>query len=225
MRKIAIIGTGPGWEKAPFNTDWETWTLAGLHDRCEPSRVYEIHTGKEIATAWKNDPIPQKMAWLSRQNLIIHPDLSKNFPNAKIFDYQKYLDKFGKYFTSSISWMLAEAIGEEPDEIGIFGVGMASHTEYAHQKPGCTYLIGWAKALGIKVTIQEGSELLNAPYIYGLEQPPQILVDLALKKKEMQSRASSFEDECMAAREKYQRAQGALEMITYFENNWWAGGK
>lgn len=224
--KIAIIGTGPGWERAPFDDKaWNIWTLAGLHDRCEPDRVYEIHTGQEIADAWKNDPMPMKMAWLKRQNLIIHPSLQTTFPEGKVFDYQKYMDRHGNYFTSSIAWMLAEAIDEKPEEIGIFGVGMASQTEYAHQKPGCTYLIGWAKALGIKVSIQEGSELMVAPYIYGLQYPPKILTDLAVKKKEMESMADSFEHECFAAREKYNKAQGALEMIEYFENNWWSGTK
>jgi hypothetical protein len=223
MRKIAIIGTGPGWEKAPL--DWETWTISGLHDRFTPVRVYELHTAQEIMDAWKEKTTPQKIEWLKKQNLFIHPSLQTTFTNGQVFNYQKYLDKHGSYFTSSISWMLAEAIDEMPDEIGIFGVGMSSLSEYAHQKPGCTYLIGWAKALGIKVTIQEGSELLTSPYIYGLEAPPKILTDLAKQKEQMTIKKQRYEDDCLAAREQYNKAQGALDMIEYFENNFWAGSK
>ena len=219
MRKISIIGTGPGWEKSPFNSDWEIWTLAGLHDRCEPDRVYEIHSGKQIALGWANDPLPQKMAWLKRQKLYIHPTLKTTFPDGIIFDYQKHIDKFGNYFTSSIAWVLAEAIQEKPDEIGIFGVSMSSSGEYAHQKPGCTYLIGWAKALGIKVTIQEGSELLSSPYIYGLEEPPVILESLTKKKEEILSKKNLYEERYNGAMCDHARAEGYLECIEFIENN------
>lgn len=225
MRKIALIGTGPGWEKAPFNSDWETWTIAGLHDRCEPDRVYEIHSGKQIAKGWVDCPIPQKMAWLKRQKLYIHPTLKTTFPDGIVFDYQRHLDKFGNYFTSSISWMLADAIEEKPDEIGIFGVSMSSTGEYGHQKPGCTYLIGWARASGIKVTIQEGSELLAAPYIYGLEEPPLLLESLANKKEEILKKKNVYEERFNGAMCDHARAEGYLECIEFIENNFWSGSK
>jgi len=166
-----------------------------------------------------------EMAWLKRQNLFIHPTMQTTFPDAKVFDYQRHLAKFGNYFTSSISWMLAEAIEENPDEIGIFGISMSSTSEYSHQKPGCAYLIGWARALGIKVTIQEGSELLLAPYIYGLEEPPKFLESLMKKKEEIVAKKNVFEERFNGAMCDNARAEGFLECIEFIENNFWAGSK
>lgn len=224
--KIAIVGTGPNADKAPFNhPDWEVWTIGGLHGKCTPARLYEIHPLSIIAKEFKDDPNPEKLEWMRNQNILIHPSLKEMFPNGEVFDYQRCLDTFGGYFTSSIAWMLADAILERPEKIALYGVTMSSSSEYAHQKPACTYLIGWAKGLGIEVGISEGSELLVAPYLYGLEEPPPMLTSFKMRQNELRGRIHRIENEFEDLRDNRNKLQGALEVWEFMEKNWYAGGK
>ena len=89
---------------------------------------------------------------------------------------------YGKYFTSSVSWMIADAIEAGAKEIAIYGVTMSSNEEYGHQKPACSYLLGWARGKGIKVTIQKDSELMSTLFVYGYEEVPSIIASLKDKK-------------------------------------------
>ena len=45
--------------------------------------------------------------------------------------------------------MLAMAIEQKPEAIGIWGVDMSADEEYSHQRPGCHYFIQRAQELGI----------------------------------------------------------------------------
>jgi hypothetical protein len=218
--KVFILGTGLGFQQPP--SGFEVWCVPGLWGKLTPNRVYELHSGKTLA---KVGMPKEKLEWMKEQNMVIHPSLATTFPNGRVFDYEKYLNKFGSYFTSSISWMLAEAIEEGATEIHICGVSMSSASEYSHQKPACTYLIGWARALGIKVVIQEGSELLAAPYIYGYEDKPLVLEAIERRKNQCLLSKDAAEEEWTLAKAKYHTEIGALQMIEFFENNWWAGSK
>ena len=57
------------------------------------------------------------------------------------------------YYESTFAYMLALAISKYPQEIHIWGVRMAADEEYAYQRANCEYMIGYARGLGIKVTI------------------------------------------------------------------------
>lgn len=66
-----------------------------------------------------------------------------------------------QYFNSSVAYMMALAIAENPDEIGIYGVDMKSGDEFGYQKPNMEYLIGLAEGKGIKVTVPDESPLMK----------------------------------------------------------------
>lgn len=83
----------------------------------------------------------------------------QEIPNAMAYPYGEVSKITGDYWNSSIAYMLAMAISENPDEIGIYGVDMKADDEYGYQRPNCEYLIGFAKGMGIKVTIPEASPL------------------------------------------------------------------
>ncbi len=65
----------------------------------------------------------------------------------------------GAYWNSSIGYMLALAIHEGVDRIGVWGVDMKADDEYGYQRPNCEYLIGLARGKGIDVVIPEESPL------------------------------------------------------------------
>ncbi len=77
----------------------------------------------------------------------------------------------GDYYTSTISYMLALAIMQGREEIHLYGIDLLQDEEYAYQRPGAEYLIGFARGMGIKVYIPEQSALCSANYVYGYSEP------------------------------------------------------
>jgi hypothetical protein len=218
--RVAIVGTGAGWDRVPDG--YSIWCVAGLFGKIKPDRVYEVHSGRYLA---KIGMQKEKLEWMKGQNLHIHPSLLTTFPNATVIDFEKIMSKYGRYFTSSVAWMLADAIDSGAEEIAIYGISMSSKEEYAHQKPSCTYLIGWARALGIKVTIQDGSELLAAPFVYGYEDKPEILNAMCKRKEQSINAMNKAEDDWTIAKARYHEEKGAIEAFEFIENNWWSQGK
>lgn len=221
--KIAICGTGSGVTRAPFNTDWEMWGMKGHWNTGKKfSRVYEIHTPKDLSEAGIG---AEQAKWMVENITHIHPRLKASFPNAEHVDFEKHIATHGKYFTSSVSWMLAEAIALSPKEIGIWGITMSHDAEYASQKPAVTYLIGWAKALGIKVTIDKDAELLSAPFLYGYEDIPTFVLSMEDRKSKVSNMLNQAEDEMTQASARFHHAQGVLSALNDFENNFWSRTK
>lgn len=70
------------------------------------------------------------------------------------------------FFTSSISFAMALAIGERASDIGVFGIDLESGEEYIAQKPGCLHFIRVARLLGINIHLPKGSGLLVEPSPY-----------------------------------------------------------
>lgn len=79
------------------------------------------------------------------------------------------------YLESSIAYMLALAIYEKVDRVGIWGVDLHCESEYAYQRPNLEYLIGLARGKGVKVFIPPQSTLLTHAHgvPYGFWESPQ----------------------------------------------------
>jgi len=82
--------------------------------------------------------------------------MSQQYPIDEIIE-----DLGGNYFTSSFAYMIAMAIYEKYDWIGLYGFEMAANTEYFHQRPNAEYLIGIARGRGLHVELPEGCNLLR----------------------------------------------------------------
>jgi hypothetical protein len=85
------------------------------------------------------------------------------------------------YFTSSVSYMLGLAMLEGFDRIELYGLDMASETEYAYQKAGTEFLLGMAMGRGIKVYVPEKSLLLRAG-LYGYDGGFQVIGRQTMEK-------------------------------------------
>lgn len=222
-RKIAIIGTAPQWQLAPFDDpEWEIWGIFGVVG-CNKrmTRVYELHDKSIILPMAENHH--SKKYWEivnAMGDNYITKDHYDQAPNAKRFDFNSKLEKYGPYFASSAAWLIAEAIDEGADVIGIWGVNMASDTEYAYQKPSCTYVIGYAKAKGIEVIIPASSELLSIPYQYGIQQPPRTLEALAQKEAEIVQNMNAHRQNLQTSQLGVYGCEQALETVKWMKQNW-----
>lgn len=168
-RKIAIIGYTDSRHEAPYgDPEWEMWGLNNLHLQIPPeqmasfTRWYDLHDKKVINSD------EQHVEWLKKATLPVYVWTPQDeWPTAVTFPREQLLDEFGRYFTNSISWMIAHAILEGATTIGIWGVDMAQSSEYAAQRPSCEYFLGLAAGLGIQIIVAETSDLLKAAVLYG----------------------------------------------------------
>lgn len=182
-RRVALLGcANDTLVHAPFNEDWEIWA-SGQHqpDVKRWDVWWEIHNIDQLG---KNFDFHRK--WLSEQTKPVvvsreHPLV----PSGVVLDFKPFVDEFGKeFFTSTVSWMLVKAITEKYDEIGLYGVEMATDGEYAYQRAGLKHFQWVAEQRGIKVTIPSNSRLNleKEPYPFCDESPLAIRINEDLTK-------------------------------------------
>lgn len=164
MRKIAIVGTSNTYKLAPFDQkDWEIW---GLNQKCNLlprfDRWFDLHKPEHIinnSDYYKFLKNNASKAWTA----------SDYIPGTNLYPKTEIINKFGDFFTNSISWMIALALHEGVDKLGIYGVDMMLPTEYAHQRPSVLYFIGIAKSMGIEVILPEESMIFHKNELYWLK--------------------------------------------------------
>lgn len=195
-RRVAILGFADSYALAPFeDRSVEIHGINELH-RYLPrwDRWYELHARESFEIKGNRDQ-EAHVNWLRAQKPVGHPEhkpifmreLFPDIPAGVVLPLEwlsdRFFGRFGQrpYFTSSIGYMLAMAIAEGRDEaftpiddtavgwIGLYGIDLASDTEYGEQRPNAEYFIGLARGLGIEVVIADGSALLRGDHLYGFE--------------------------------------------------------
>lgn len=165
--KVAIVGGCPTTEyMAPFDDpEWEIWVLGNQYDRHQNrrvTRIFEIHDNLT-----EHDPkYPQ---WLVDQKIPLVVGGQFPITGSTVFPEKEANELLGgEFLSSSPAYMMALAILEKAEEIGIYGVDMAvDNHEYFKQRPEMYAWIAYAKAKGIKVTIPDESTLFKGRYVEG----------------------------------------------------------
>lgn len=178
-KKVALVGFASSYKDAPYSDpDWEIW---GLNEAWKYfprwTRWFEMHKREVFAKEGDRDQAAH-VAWLQAQDgqrPIYMLEAFSDIPGSVPFPIdaltaQFFPDQPQGYWTSTIAYMLALAIAEGFTEIGLYGIDLASETEYVGQRPAAEYLIGIARGMGLTVTIASGSALLKAPARYGYDQ-------------------------------------------------------
>lgn len=179
-RKIAIVGSADSWKLAPFDDpSWEIWSLAWrFFDVPRMDVCFEMHlpdqwasyTNPEMYLNWMKEPKRIAADGEKPVRVVLQPEVARAFPACEAFPARAASELMGRtYFTSSFSYMLAQAILEGADEIGVYGVDLVVGSEYEVQRPAAEFLLGIATARGIKITVSEGSALLKSGFLYGVE--------------------------------------------------------
>ena len=193
MKKVCILGFAATKEKAPLaDPDVELYGINELYGFLAPKREaatlplfdrwFELH---DMQTITDSNEDQAHLKWLKAQPAgrpIYMQEVHADMPASVRYPIEDMIARFGRYFTSSIGYMLATAICEgrdgqlkivDPDVaygwIGLYGIDLAADSEYADQRPNAEYLIGLARGLGIEVVIAEGAALLKADRLYGYE--------------------------------------------------------
>lgn len=179
-KKVAIVGFANSWKQAPWDDpSVEIWCLNEFWKYAPRwSRWFEVHDADTLGVT-KRDPSDAEqarhLAWLRQTHgKPIYMQASfcdGRFPDAVPYPLDEMIGRFGRYFVSSIAYMMALAIHEDFPWIGLYGVDLASDVEYPGQRPNTEYFVGLARGQGRTVEIAEGSALLKAAHLYGYEKP------------------------------------------------------
>jgi hypothetical protein len=115
--------------------------------------------------------------------------------------------------------MIAMAIYEGFDVIGIWGVDMAVQGEYEAQKPSCEYFIGWALGKGIEVILPPESDLLFSPFLYGFEDESRdrLYAKHEAREKELTARIAQTEQQINQAQAELFSLRGARDDSRYWK--------
>ena len=192
--KVAIVGCADSKDEAPFGNDaFEFWGVNNLYLTMPGAwtRWFDLHSftnknGKWLRRAdadFRGQPIAEYMAGLQALNIPIYTQQAwANMPNAVVYPVNAMIEQFGRYFTNTISYMIALAISEGFDEIHVVGVDMAVDSEYGWQRPSCEYFIGIARGRGINVVIPDSCDLLKSRFLYGFHEIEETNFSKKLKK-------------------------------------------
>ena len=231
--KVAIIGKAPSSiAMAPYDDpEWEKWTLSNAAQLGEAPK-WDRHVEIHALSGFRDEPTRKAYwDWLCSEPKGKRPiyvqEVVPEMPAAVLFPKSKVVDKFGTYFNNTVSWMICLAILEGVKEIGVFGVDMACDgkgelSEYAHQRPSCEFMLGWAMGMGISVTVPDASDLLKARLLYGFDSDGGMAACHIARTKELQGRLNHANQQLEAASQQVIGLRGALDNARYYDQ--WALG-
>lgn len=230
-RKIAIVGFTASRLAAPWGQpDWEIWICNNLWKFAPAGwhRLYDLHDTDTITSDTEHT------AFLAGQ-VCKHMDGSEvhigdrpvavwqprpDWPTSRAFPKDYATEAFGRYFTNSISWMIAHALLENVTELHVYGVDMATGTEYAAQRPSCEYMLGVAAGMGVNVYIPPESDLLKVAAMYGAEDDSPLFAKIRERQKELRERMGQVQAAKHNAMIQEAQLQGAIETTDYFGAVW-----
>jgi len=222
--QVAIVGKAPSSRGlAPFHDEaWEIWTLSNLVSADEVPRFtrhVELHNLNSFRT--RGDGYWDWMCSVKDQPIYL-AQLNKDIPAGVQFPRDKVVGHVGRYFTNTVSWMIALALlemneAEGPHKLAVYGVDMAQDGEYAHQRPSCEYFLGLATGLGIETIVPAECDLLKSPCLYGFDTDAgEMRSKWKARKLELSARVQQAQQ---AAEEQSLKAaflKGALESHAYY---------
>jgi len=171
-----VIGQADSRKDAPFDDkSWEIWGLPWDTKLRRVDRLFDMYDHQVMVP----DKSYLKKAEKSGVVLYMREPIcrrSKKFPLDEIIE--AYFDDF----SCTLCYMVALAIYEGVDEIGLWGIDMEKMGEYETQRPAMYRWLGLAQGLGIKITIPPASPRLKPLYQYGRDVLP---IDFSLGRTEL----------------------------------------
>ena len=166
LKKLIMIGCGPGWPNAPdISDEHDTW---GLNDLlCErPVNVgFQLHHRKDVSEEDLHLYDKSLIGDRTPGYLIYMLGDGAGYPKAAIrYPIEKIIEEFGvPYFSCSFAYMIALAILLGYKEIDLYGCTIYAEGEYEYQKSCIEFWIGMAMGRGIKVKPHNPTHICQTP--------------------------------------------------------------
>jgi hypothetical protein len=228
-KKVSIVGFAGSWQLAPFNDPtWEIWGLNELYLMIPRwTRWFEIHSRKVYEEDKKrtSDHILALRAMTCPVYMHQHYDdipASVSYPLPVVAEVFANPAGGKPYLTNSISYMIALAILEGFSEISVYGVDMATDSEYSIQRPSCEYFLGFAHGRGCKLTLPPDCELLKTDFLYGYETPEieRWNARMLAREADLNQKLAQIDAQIAQATEARAQYRGALQDAAHIRKNW-----
>lgn len=165
-KKVAIVGGHGSRRKAPFrDKTWDIWVFSSR--RWRPPRItrwFEIHAMTDLKQQLAGKRPGRRsfrnyMRFMRKLKCPVYMmKVQRRIPNSVPFPFKELVNEYGRCFTSTLSYLIALAIHEGYDEIGLWGIRLKGK-EYARQRPAVQYLLSLARQKGIKIRLKGGLRL------------------------------------------------------------------
>ena len=225
-KPLCIIGTASTCKDAPYDemdTDnsftYDIWGINTALVNPDVKRMdvcFEMHPkrywGLQIVTDRLND----------FGGRIVMQDHYDSIPKSEAYPREaikaKYhLDAMGDnlYVTTTMVWMILQALEEGYTDISLYGVHMAHETEYAYQRSSMSWVLGiihgWIlDGKDYKLTIPEESQLLKAEYEYGFDEPTKAMQYLQGRQEGMRKGVEEAANQIKSLEVRKWKTEGAL---------------
>lgn len=162
-RQVAIIGAGPGRERAPYGDPaWCTWALNEIPQRAW-TRHFELHP---MSVQSERD-----LDILARQDAPCYVlELDARVRHAVRYPLERVRAAgFRDYFTCTFAYQIALALTDGFEVIGLWGLSLSRGTgrERLVERACVEYWLGVAEGRGVRIV--EDSGLARQPYLYGYD--------------------------------------------------------
>lgn len=226
-KTVAIVGSHPVTRgKAPWTKKYvDIWVFneAGSNEWVKRvDAVFQIH----LPPIWKNPNNkndPGHYEWLKQQHPFPvymqdeYPDVpsSVKYPLEDVIQQllpnlrrrgAKRKEEIVKYFSSSPAYAIALALCQGYERIELYGVEMATVTEYQTQRSGVALWLGIAVGRGVEVILPEESGLLKG-LLYGYEG------DVVIHRQEFETTAVKLNNELVNAQAHMGKTGARLENV------------
>lgn len=230
--KIAIFGTTPSRMLGPWKdgSGWVRWTIGpGGKDSHNWERLYEVHhvwpaefagylcdlSNEKREVRFLDDPHKLIDKW--RRTRKIPDDVMAKFgtfATATIVPRADLEEKYGRaWFSSSISWLQAEAIEAGASDVGMWGIDLESGEEYIAQYLGCRHFIDVCRLTGINIHLPTGCALAREPRPYPDRFETSLGLNLEAKAKYLDALIGQTGAEFDGLRGEVYRSEGRVLML------------
>ena len=155
----------------------------------------------------RNDP--GHWQWLQQKHPfpIYMQQVWPDIPSSVEYPLRQVVERFGRrYFTSSVAYMIALALLHGFEKIEIYGVEMATDSEYTWQRDCVMYWIGRAEGMGIDVYLPPGCNLLKGR-LYGYEGGQ------VIERQYIEMRLNKLMTQEQAMRDRLQAQSGRVKLL------------
>lgn len=199
-KKVAIVGFASSTLKyAPFGDPaYEVWGMNQLYRHIPRlDRHFDIHRNwREGNVEGTDHPL-----WIQHSGIPSYlVERAPELPNTVRFPIERVMNSVTEklpYFTSTVAYMIALAIAEGFETIGIFGIDLIVETEYENQKQCVEFMLGIAVGRGVNLEIPKQCALLKSAWMYGYEAEPNLGVKLSSYQKWISEQTAKREQKKM----------------------------
>lgn len=218
--KIAICGSSHlSAHTTPETDDWQIWATSpgSMNQLKRADKWFEFHRWVPFIRQSR-----QFMDFLKAfKGPVYTAGEIPEIPNAVRYPIEEVEREFSSYFlTSSCALMMALAILEKPEVIGLFGIDMAERSEYRDQRPGAHFFILEALRRGIGIYVPVESVLLRPAPVYGFCEWTQEHIQSRLRSAQMSELLKQERKTIRESQARCERYEAMAQDLDYMINMW-----